>query len=123
VLRNQADKRGTGAAVIAQNGDIIGYGQLTLWPRCAEISDLIVEKQYRSQGYGTAIIQFLMQYAIALRANCVEIGAAESNPRAVSLYRRLGFVDHRTIQMNLGSAQREPVIYMKIDLSVFKRGG
>jgi ribosomal protein S18 acetylase RimI-like enzyme len=116
VTRNQKDRRGTGAVVLSDNGAIIGYGQLTLWPRCAEISDLFVEPQHRSKGYGTTIIQFLMQEAVRLRARCVEIGAAESNPRAMALYRRLGFVDHRTIRMNLGSAEREPVIYMKIQL-------
>lgn len=116
VIRNQQERRGTGAVVLAANGDIIGYGQLTLWPRCAEISDLFIVQEHRSHGYGTALIQFLMQEALRLRARCVEIGAAQNNPRAKALYERLGFVRHRTIRMNLGNATQEPVIYLKIQL-------
>ncbi|MEM6283191.1 MAG: GNAT family N-acetyltransferase [Chloroflexota bacterium] len=116
VVRNQADRRGTGAVVTAAAGTIVGYGQLTLWPRCAEISDLYVEEAYRSMGYGTALIQYLTRHAHTLRAGCIEIGAAESNPRAAALYRRLGFVDNRVIDMNLSATQREPVIYMRLTL-------
>ncbi|MEL7233409.1 MAG: GNAT family N-acetyltransferase [Chloroflexota bacterium] len=116
VVRNQQEQRGTGVAVAGADGAILGYGQLTVWPRCAEISDLFVDSRFRSQGYGTAIVQYLTHYARTLRADCVEIGAAESNPRAAALYRRLGFADHRVIHMNLGTAQREPVIYLRLAL-------
>ncbi len=115
-VRNRRDRRGLGVVVLDASEELVGYGQLTLWPRCAEISDLVVAPAYRSQGYGTALIQHLMAEAIRLGASCVEIGAAVSNPRATALYHRLGFVDNRTIHMNLGGASREPVIYMTIPL-------
>ena len=114
--RNRRDKRGDGVVVLDAEGKPVGYGQLTLWPRCAEISDLVISPAYRSQGYGTALIQHLSQLAIQLGASCVEIGAAVSNPRATALYHRLGFVDQRTIHMNLGGGSREPVVYMCIPL-------
>lgn len=117
VLRNQQSGRGTGAVLIDGDGTINGFGQLTVWPRCGEISDLFVQTEYRSLGYGTALIQYMVQEAQAMKGvNCVEIGAAESNPRALALYRRLGFVDERVIYMNLGNNEREPVIYMRLPL-------
>jgi ribosomal protein S18 acetylase RimI-like enzyme len=117
VIRNQGTGRGAGVVLLAPQGErMIGYGQITLWPQCAEISDLFVAEPYRSQGYGTAIIQYLMQQAIHLQASCVEIGAAEHNPRALALYQRLGFVAHRTLLMNLGTDEREPVIYLRMTL-------
>lgn len=116
VVRNQQDRRGTGVVTLDADSEIVGYGQLTLWSRCAEISDLFVSQSQRSQGYGTAIIQYLVQEAARLRATCIEIGAARNNVRAIALYHQLGFVDHREVQMNLGAAEREPVIYMKIQL-------
>ncbi|MEO0562568.1 MAG: GNAT family N-acetyltransferase [Chloroflexota bacterium] len=115
--RNRRIKRGTGVVVLDAQGAPIGFGQLTLWPRCAEISDLVITSDYRSLGYGTALIQHLVAQATHLGAGCVEIGAAEANTRAVDLYRRLGFVDDRTLQMHLGGPEREPVIYMKLKLA------
>jgi ribosomal protein S18 acetylase RimI-like enzyme len=118
--RNYRSRRGESVVVYTETGDIIGYGQVTLWPRCAEISDLIVSETQRSQGYGTAMIQYLAGRAITLGATCIEIGAATSNPRAQALYQRLGFVTHRTLQMNLTGSGREPVDYMMIQLTLRK---
>lgn len=112
--RNFEDRRGTNAVVVSGVGELWGYGQMTLWPRCAEISDLTITEARRSQGYGTALVQHLVQQALLFGAPCIEIGAAESNPRALALYRRLGFVDQRTVYMNLGGAHSEPVIYLQL---------
>jgi ribosomal protein S18 acetylase RimI-like enzyme len=117
-LRNRRDGRGTGVVVLGPAEQPIGYGQLTLWPRCAEISDLVIAPSYRDQGYGTALVQHLTAEAVRLGASCIEIGAAANNPRATALYHRLGFTDNRTIQMNLGGPSREPVVYMTIKLSM-----
>src|SRR5690349_14033766 len=43
-----------GLGVVVDHDGVIGYGQLTLWPRCGEISDLVVCESYRGQGIGTA---------------------------------------------------------------------
>ena len=108
-------RRGLGVVAIRE-GVICGFGMLTLWPRAAEISDLIVNARYRGQGVGTAIIQSLTEVARDLNATIVEIGVALSNTRALALYRRLGFRDHRTIQVDLGQGP-EPVLYLEKELS------
>jgi len=116
VLRNQARQRGTGRVVLGEQRQIIGYGQLTLWAYCAELSDLFVVEGQRSYGYGTALIQSLVRRAAALEAPCVEIGAAQSNPRALALYERLGFQRHRSVDLKLTGSQPETVIYLRIPL-------
>ncbi len=120
VLLQRAEKlrkkrRGLGVVAIRE-GVIYGFGMLTLWPRAAEISDLVVNARFRGQGVGTAIIQFLTDAARDLNASIVEIGVALSNTRALRLYRRLGFRDHRTIQVDLGQGP-EPVLYLEKELS------
>ena len=90
---------------------LCGFGLLTLWPRAAEISDLVVNAQYRGQGIGSAIITYLTETARDLQVRTLEIGVALSNPRALALYRRLGFTDHRTIDIDLGSGL-ETVLYL-----------
>ncbi len=102
--------RGLGAVVV-KGGDPCAFGLLTVWPRAAEISDLIVYADYRDQGMGTMIIQYLTDRARELGVRNLEIGVALSNPRALALYRRLGFIDGRTIDLNLGNGP-EPVLYL-----------
>src|SRR5450755_1041142 len=55
-------RRGLGIVATNDSG-ILGYGQVTLWPRPAELSDLIVTPRRRSQGIGTRIIRYLMEQA------------------------------------------------------------
>jgi ribosomal protein S18 acetylase RimI-like enzyme len=109
-------QQGRGFAVVACQGErILGYGQMTVWPRAAEISDLIVAPPYRDNGIGTALIGYLVDKVRTWHLPCVEIGAALSNPRALALYRRLGFKDARTIELDLGSGP-ETVVYLNLDI-------
>jgi len=108
--------RGLGVvAVDAMPTDVQGFGQMTLWPRGGEISDLVVGRCFRRRGLGTAIIQYLVQTAREMNVSSVEIGVAEENTAAVALYRRLGFTDGYTVVLNLGNGP-EPVIYLQLEL-------
>jgi len=106
---------GLGIVIVGKDGAIIGYGQFALWPRCGEISDLVVAEAYRRRGLGTAIIQYLVRAASDMHADLIEIGAAQSNPGALALYRRLGFQDDHTLMLDLGNGD-EPVIYLRLRL-------
>ena len=107
-------KRGLG--LIAITGyRALGYGQLTIWPRTCEISDLIVAADVRNQGIGTAIICDLIERARLWPMSQVEIGVAMNNPRAHALYLRLGFKDNRTVNLDLGMGP-EPVMYLVMQL-------
>jgi ribosomal protein S18 acetylase RimI-like enzyme len=114
-IRCAAEKRGLGAVAVAEDGHICGYGQVVLWPTCAEISDMVVTEAYRGRGLGTAIIQTLVQAAVQLGADEIEIGAALNNPRAAALYRRLGFEDSHMVMLNLDRG-KEKVIFLRLGL-------
>lgn len=104
------NRRGLGVVGL-YNGVLCSFGLLTVWPRAAEISDLMVNPMYRSQGIGRAMIAYLTETACKLRVETLEIGAALSNPRAMALYRRLGFADDRIIEVDLGH-DPEPVLFL-----------
>jgi len=106
--------RGLGVVVVAPDStNLVAFGQLTLWAKCGEISDLIVNEHYRGHGLGTAMIQYLTRASREMHVPYVEIGAAESNPRALDLYRRLGFVAYKTLNLDVGTGY-EPVIYLRL---------
>lgn len=108
-------RRGGGLVALSPAGNLIGYGQVLRWVHCAEISDLYVDENQRSQGIGTAIIQGLIQIAGDVNIPCAEIGVARSNPRALALYRRLGFIDAYDVSLDLGNGL-EPVLYLRLSL-------
>lgn len=112
--QNARQGRGLGVVVI-DSKQVIGFGQITIWPRCGEISDLIVSEIYRNRGIGTALIQYLVQRSRLMYVPSVEIGAALSNPGALSLYRRLGFKDDYKLSIDLGNGS-EPVMFLRLDL-------
>jgi ribosomal protein S18 acetylase RimI-like enzyme len=119
VLKFEEQQRGIGIVVVddsLSSASIIAYGQITQWIKCAEISDLIVHPDYRGQGIGTAMIQHLTHYGLKRKVNCVELGVTMTNQRALALYRRLGFQDSYTLQLDLGEGV-EPVLYLAIDLT------
>ncbi len=105
----------TVALVANLDGQIVGYGQVTRWPHAAEISDLIVASEYRSQGIGSTLIAALIESARDWTVPVAEIGVALSNPRALALYERLGFGPGRIIEIDLGNGY-EPVHYLIMPL-------
>src|SRR5262245_537898 len=60
-------------------------------PDCPEIFMLGVPEALRSQGIGRALIARLEKVAAARGKRCIGLGVAVTNPRARSLYERLGY--------------------------------
>lgn len=106
-----AEQRRGLAITALQENQPCAFAMLTLWPHCAEISDLIVSEPLRGRRIGTGLIEHLANAARGLGATMLEIGAALSNPRAIELYRRLGFRDGRVVTLELASGP-EPVLYL-----------
>lgn len=110
------NRRGLGLVAELEQGNVVGFGQLTLWARAAEISDVIVGKAWRGYGIGSAIIRKLVQAAREMAAERVEIGVALRNYNALLLYRKLGFSYGRTLDLDLGEGP-EPVMYLEMRLA------
>jgi len=110
--------QGRGLGIVALGEDdtaIIAYGQLTSWPNCGELSDLVVTPAYRGRGLGTTLIQYLTRAAREMHLRCVEIGAVVSNQRALALYRRLGFEDSHTLNFR-SERDKEDVVVLRLEL-------
>lgn len=105
--------RGAGFVLLASDEQPIGFGQFTVWPTCAEISDLVVAEAYRGKGLGTALIQHIAQEAGRGGVTTLEIGAVLDNVRALALYHRLGFTDSHTIHLQEGI---ETIQYLRLEI-------
>ncbi len=76
---------------------LIGSGQLICYPHGAELANLSVVAARRGQGWGSRLIAVLTAVARHWQIPYLEITVDEANPRALALYRRLGFVADRRL--------------------------
>jgi GNAT superfamily N-acetyltransferase len=114
--RMEQERSGLGVIAESATHQVLGYGQVTMWAACAEITDMIVAQQQRNRGIGTAILQRLVQEARILGAPAVEIGAFLANPGAIRLYRRMGFEDYYTTMVENGAEGQQPALYLRLNL-------
>lgn len=98
-------RRGEHSIFIAtEDGRLIGSGFIrwlgprdsdarALCPDAPEIFRLEVIREYQSRGVGTRLIEALSEAAQEKGFDAVSLGVAHDNPRAYTLYQRLGFLD------------------------------
>lgn len=71
----------------------IGYGQILLIDNRYTVANLCVLNNYQGQGYGKALLCYLINLAKAKNLKEVYIKVKSSNIKAYNLYRSLGFKD------------------------------
>ena len=76
--------------VIVHGGDDVGRLYIERWPSQHRIIDIAFLPEFRGRGFGTALMQDLLDEAAAA-GKAVSIHVEKFNP-AMRLYRRLGFV-------------------------------
>ena len=78
--------------VLAEDdGDLAGYGGITVAADTADIDNIAVTEQYRNSGVGTAVLTKLCQIAKERGAKKVFLEVRVSNSPAISLYLKNGF--------------------------------
>ena len=84
------------------NGEFIGEGALvleaddpeyTIPGRRVYISRMIVKKEYRNRGIGSAMLAFLIEKAKEMGFAEAAIGVDKDNANALHLYRKFGFTE------------------------------
>ena len=56
------------------------------------IMDLIITKKHRNKGYGTALMNSAIDWGKEQGCNIVNLDVLSNNPKAISLYEKLGFI-------------------------------
>jgi RimJ/RimL family protein N-acetyltransferase len=78
------------------DGDVVGLVDLVGYPMAEEahcgVLAVSVDREWRGRGIGAALIEAILAWAREIGIGRVEIQAWSSNPRALALYERLGFV-------------------------------
>jgi ribosomal-protein-alanine N-acetyltransferase len=87
---------------------------------CWEIASIAVREESRGQGVGTRLIEEFVEFARQRGAGHVALEVSVLNPRAQSLYRRLGFAASNVIPSYYGPD--EDGVKMVLDVAGVKGG-
>ncbi len=93
------------ASLIAARSVAVGYVvvafgySLEYGGRDAFIDELFVLPDQRSQGLGTAAVEFAAEYCRSHGVHALHLEVDHDNSRAQALYRRQGFADHERYLM------------------------
>lgn len=74
-----------------EEGEIVGYGGITVAVDSADIANLAVVEYYRNSGIGTAVLAELLKCAKERGAQKVFLEVRVSNNVAMALYLKCGF--------------------------------
>ncbi|MCQ6560225.1 GNAT family N-acetyltransferase [Paenibacillus mendelii] len=103
---------GNSIIVAVEKEEVIGCLQLTFIPGLArlgmtraQIDGVRVDKQYRSNGIGEAIVRHAIDSAKAYGCGLVQLTTDKKRKDAHRFYERLGFVDsHEGMKLSLGDS-------------------
>lgn len=77
--------------VAENNGLIIGYGIVMMAASEAHILNLCIHPDFHRQGYGKALLDFLIERSQKAKSDMVLLEVRESNKTAIALYHASGF--------------------------------
>lgn len=112
---------GTATLVVEDEGRLIGYAQLR-WgepPACVtarhpgEIQRIYMVDGWHGKGVAQALMAACLDAMKQRGSEAVWLGVWEHNPRAISFYRKLGFVDAGEHVFSLGGDPQRDVIMVK----------
>ena len=87
-------KDGIGVGYLCNQGDtVIAYGGMLIAVDEGQITNIAVHPEHRGKGLGLAIVQALIKHAKAERLANITLEVRASNIPAISLYRKVGFVE------------------------------
>jgi ribosomal-protein-alanine acetyltransferase len=76
---------------LLKNGRLIGFINAWIVVDTVELTEIAIDPDQQKQGHGRALLQWLLDYAEALRLNRVILEVRDTNLPARSLYESLGF--------------------------------
>jgi ribosomal-protein-alanine N-acetyltransferase len=81
------------SVVVEHRGEVIGYAMMSVAAAAAEahLLNLCVARERQREGYGSALLDLLMQQALQAGAERIYLEVRPSNVAALALYAREGF--------------------------------
>lgn len=80
-----------GHYVVLDEQGIKGYMGLWLNEDALQLTTIGVDPEYQNQGYATALIDYMLEFAIKNKVSVITLEVRMSNEKAIRLYEKVGF--------------------------------
>ncbi len=91
VFKQELENSNSEYIVAKLNNEIVGFGGFIKIIDEADISNIVVKKNFRNLKIGSKLLQKLIELASSLKINILNLEVKETNIPAIKLYTNLGF--------------------------------
>lgn len=91
VFKSELENINSKYIVLKNNDEIIGFAGIWIALDEAHITNIVVKKSYRHQGYGAMLLENLIKLAKSLNLKIITLEVNETNTFAIKLYKKFEF--------------------------------
>lgn len=91
VFKSELQNNNSKYLVAKINNEIVGFAGIILIVDEADISNIVVHKDFRNKKIGSFLLDTLLNLAISLNLKTINLEVRESNIPAIKLYEKYGF--------------------------------
>lgn len=91
VFKSELENKNSKYLVAKINNQIIGFAGIIPIVDEADISNIVVHKNFRKQKIGSLLLEALLELAKSLNLSTINLEVRESNLPAINLYKKFGF--------------------------------
>lgn len=91
ILKDELNCSSSHYIVAKLNNDIVGFCGIKVVLDSADIMNIVVKKDFRNLGIGTALLNEIITLCSSLNLSSITLEVRKDNEYAISLYRNFGF--------------------------------
>ena len=91
VFKSELENENSKYLVAKIDNNIVGFAGIIPIVDEADISNIVVHKDFRNQKIGSFLLECLLDLALSLNLKCINLEVRESNIPAIKLYEKYGF--------------------------------
>ena len=91
VFKSELENGNSKYLIAKVNNQIVGFAGIIPIIDEADISNIVVHKDFRNRKIGSLLLENLINLALSLNLKCINLEVRESNLPAIKLYEKFGF--------------------------------
>lgn len=91
ILKDELNCSSSHYIVAKLNNEIVGFCGIKIVLDSADIMNIVVKKDFRNSGIGTALLNEIITLCLSLNLSSITLEVRKDNEYAISLYKNFGF--------------------------------
>ena len=91
VFKSELENPNSKYFVYKQNNEIVGFAGISIILDTADITNIVVKKDFRNKGIGNALLNYLIEFCKSKNLSKINLEVSSNNNIAINLYKKFGF--------------------------------